>query len=99
MQLPAPPPGLDEHQAPPGATIQLVGKNLRLAPGTGAARVALRRGGRSLELPAAQAEPFSLRVKLPEDLAAGRYELWAHNGSGGDAERGWRLQRAHRGRA
>ena len=80
-------PGLDENQASPGATVQLIGKNMLLPGEKGAPRIALRRDGKSLEVQAEKSEKFSLVVKLPGDLAVGCYELWAHNGSGGDA--GW----------
>ncbi|MCX7010644.1 MAG: glycosyl hydrolase family 28-related protein [Kiritimatiellaeota bacterium] len=80
-------PGLNENQAAPGATVQLVGKNLALPNVQGAPRIALRRDGKAIELPAERSEKFSLLAKLPESLATGRYELFAHNGSGGDA--GW----------
>jgi hypothetical protein len=80
-------PGLNENQAAPGATVQLIGKNLTLPKTQGQPRITLRRDGKAIELKAEQAEKFSLLAKLPEHLAMGHYELWAHNGSGGEA--GW----------
>ena len=80
-------PGLNENQAAPGATVQVVGKNLALPNLQGAPRLALRRDGKTIELKAERSEKFSLLAKLPENLPVGRYELFAHNGAGGEA--GW----------
>ena len=81
-------PGLSENQAPPGARVQVIGKNLLLLRDLGTARAALRAAdGRWTDLAVTQAERFSLRAQLPAQLAEGRYELWIHNGFGGQA--GW----------
>ena len=78
-------PGLDQNQAPPACTIQVVGKNFLLPGDKGTPEISLRRGGKAVELPAEKVEKFSLLVKLPADLAVGTYDLLVHNGFGGDA--------------
>lgn len=80
-------PGLRENQSPAGVEVQIVGKDFLLPGDLGHARVALRRNGRWTEVPVDKAERFSLRAKLPSNLAEGSYELWVQNGFGGAA--GW----------
>jgi hypothetical protein len=77
-------PGLNQNQAPPDCTIQVVGKNFLLPGDKGTPRISLRRGGKAVELPVENTEKFSLLVKLPADLAVGSYDLLVHNGFGGD---------------
>lgn len=81
-------PGLDENQAPPGALVQIIGKNFLLPHDLGTARAVLRAAdGSWIDLAVTNAERFSLRAHLPSNLAEGRYELWIHNGFGGAS--GW----------
>ena len=78
-------PGLDQNQAPPDCTIQVVGKNFLLPGDKGTPKISLLRAGKAVELSTEKAEKFSLQVKLPADLAVGTYDLRVHNGFGGDA--------------
>jgi hypothetical protein len=82
-------PGLRENQAPAGAIVQIVGKDFLLVGDQGSPRVLLRKvGGRDwIEAKVSTPERFSLRAQLPANLADGQYELWVHNGFGGEA--GW----------
>ncbi|HEX8916304.1 MAG TPA: glycosyl hydrolase family 28-related protein, partial [Humisphaera sp.] len=82
-------PGLAVNQAPPGAEVQVVGKNLTTRGDRDPhPRLALRPkagGGPAVDLPVTRAEPFSLTARLPEGLPVGDYELFAHPGKGGPA--------------
>jgi hypothetical protein len=81
-------PGLAANQASPGTKVQIVGKNFLLPGDKGTAQAGLKTAdGQWISLPVTQAERFSLRAQLPEDLKMGRYELWLHNGFGGAG--GW----------
>ncbi len=81
-------PGLAQNQAPPGAWVQIIGKNFLLPHDQGTARATLHAAdGSWIDLAVTNAERFSLRAQLPSSLAEGRYELWIHNGFGGGA--GW----------
>ena len=81
-------PGLNQNQAPAGVVVQGVGKNFLLPHDQGKTRAVLRSAnGVSVELSVTNAERFSFRAQLPTDLAAGKYELWVHNGFGGPE--GW----------
>lgn len=81
-------PGLNENQVPPGALVQIIGKNFLLPHDLGTARAALHAAdGSWIDLAVTNAERFSLRARLPANLTEGRYELWIHNGFGGGA--GW----------
>lgn len=81
-------PGLSANQTPPGAQVQIIGKNFLLPGDKGSARAEMRSfGGQWIPLTLTRVERFSLRAQLPADLAEGRYELWLHNGFGGAA--GW----------
>lgn len=81
-------PGLSKNQAPPGALVQLVGKNYLLPGDKGSPRAELHSAdGQWISLALTQVERFSLRAQLPSNLTEGRYELWIHNGFGGEA--GW----------
>ena len=81
-------PGLAANQAPPGGEVQLVGKNLTVR-GDQAPRprlaLRLKGGGPAIVLSMVKAEPFSVTARLPEGLAPGQYELFAHPGRGGAA--------------
>ncbi len=81
-------PGLTSNQAPPGAEVQVVGKNFTIrGDARPHPRLALRPkgGGAPVDVPISKAEPFSLIARLPENLPPGEYELFAHPGKGGPA--------------
>ena len=80
-------PGLKKNEVSPGAAVQIIGKNFLLPGDKGAPRVVLKHGDISIPLAAANAERFSLLAQLPTNLVEGNYELFIHNGFGGDA--GW----------
>ena len=81
-------PGLSQNQAPPGAMVQVIGKNFLLPGDKGSPRAELHSAdGKWISLALTNVERFSLRAQLPADLAEGRYELWIHNGFGGAS--GW----------
>ncbi len=81
-------PGLTQNQAPPGARVQIIGKNFLLPHDLGRPRAVLHiADGQWLELAVTNTERFSLLARLPGELATGRADLWIHNGFGGPA--GW----------
>jgi hypothetical protein len=82
-------PGLVQNQTPPGAEVQIIGKDFLLPNGKGTSHAALRKAGSTnwIDLNITQAERFSLTAQVPKDLAEGSYELWVQNGFGG--EQGW----------
>ena len=80
-------PGLKQNEASAGAEVQIIGKDFLLPGDKGHSRIALRRDGKWMEVPVTVAERFSLRARLPGNLAEGKYELWIQNGFGGAA--GW----------
>ncbi len=76
--------------ASPGREYRLFGKNFWLEPAKGAwpGRVVLRTApGRFQSLPVLAANRYTVTVRLPADLPAGRYTLWLHHGHSGQA--GW----------
>ena len=79
-------PGLVQNQAPPGAKIQVVGKDILLPDQQGHASLIIKpvTGGTSHTISADKAEKFSLRATLPSDLAAGTYQIRVSNGFGGE---------------
>lgn len=79
-------PGLEQNQSAAGATVQIVGKTFLLPGDKGEPLVAIRStaaGAKWAILKPTRAEVYSLLVDLPKDLAAGDYELRAHNSFGG----------------
>ena len=81
-------PGLSQNQAPPGAVVQVVGKNFLLRGDKVSPRAELHSAdGKWISLSLTNVERFSLRAQLPADLTEGKHELWLHNGFGGGA--GW----------
>lgn len=81
-------PGLTQSQAPAGAKVQIVGKNLLLPGDKGAPKATLHASnGTWITLALSSAERFSVRADLPASLSEGRYELYLHNGFGG--ANGW----------
>lgn len=72
--------------ASPGGWLRVFGKSLNFG---GVSRALLCSGeGRATPLQVSNADGYALRCALPADLAAGDYELFVHNGHGGDAA--WR---------
>ncbi len=81
-------PGLTQNQAPPGALVQIIGKNFLLPHDIGRPRVVLHTAdGEWVDLTVTNAERFSLFARLPGELIPGRSDLWIHNGFGGPG--GW----------
>jgi len=82
-------PGLNENEAAPGATVQIIGRNCLLDESLHEkVKVALRgQDGRILWLKVVRAEKYAIVAELPADLSIGEYQVWVHNGSGGPA--GW----------
>ncbi|MCU0982999.1 MAG: hypothetical protein MUF25_27880 [Pirellulaceae bacterium] len=79
--------------ASPGGWLRVFGKSLNFG---GASQAVLRAGdGRTQALTPSEADGYALRFTLPAGLAEGDYELFVHNGLGGDAA--WR-SRARRTR-
>lgn len=79
-------PGLVQNQAPPGARIQVVGKDILLPDQQGHASLIIKplTGGTSRTISANKAEKFSLRATLPSDLPVGTYQIRVSNGFGGE---------------
>jgi hypothetical protein len=83
-------PGLVENEAAAGSEIEIFGRNFVLDEAEAKkARLLLResRTGKSTEVVPQHVERYRLSVRLPEELPAGTYEIWVHNGHGG--EWGW----------
>ena len=69
-----------------GGSLRVFGRCLQL--GRNKPSVALRfEDGRVVLLQPSKADPYALVVKVPEGLPTGRYELFVHNGYGG--QQGW----------
>jgi hypothetical protein len=79
-------PGLVQNQAPPGAKVQVIGKDILLADQQGHASLIIKpvTGGTSRTISADKAERFSLRATLPSDLAPGSYKIRVSNGFGSE---------------
>ena len=74
---------LEDGAVHAGGGLRIIGRCLKL--GEKEPAVALRSGdGRVTLLQPEKAEPFSLAVTVPEGLTPGRYELFVHNGYGGE---------------
>jgi hypothetical protein len=80
-------PGLEENEAAPGSSVQIIGRNFALTPTSASVRAALQYKGRIVLLSVSQVDKYSIVVRLPRSLASGTYELWVHNGHGGP--QGW----------
>ena len=70
--------------ASPGGWARVCGRCLHMAD---TAKLELRREGKSWPLAVKDASTWSLLGEMPKDVPAGGYDLWAHNGAGGEA--GW----------
>ncbi|HUU94456.1 MAG TPA: glycosyl hydrolase family 28-related protein [Phycisphaerae bacterium] len=75
----------DGRRATSGGWLRVCGRCLALDAAQ--TKVELRRGGRAWPLRIAEALMWSLDAALPADVPAGDYEIWIHNGAGG--EEGW----------
>jgi polygalacturonase len=77
--------------ASPGQNVSIYGRNLTLAGDVRRAAVYLEPGPGNTAAPrwvtVTGANPYQLTVSLPADLPAGNWQVWAHNGHGG--EYGW----------
>jgi hypothetical protein len=73
----------DGQRATPGGWVRVCGRCL--AFDLAKAVVELRRDGESWALPLGETSTWSLDAGVPKDLSPGDYELWTHNGTGGDA--------------
>jgi hypothetical protein len=74
--------------AGPGATVRLFGRNLSRRPDLARAFVYLCQPGQPGRwLPGVSGGKYELQVRLPNDLAPGKYQLWVHAGKGG--QYGW----------
>jgi hypothetical protein len=80
-------PGLDENEAAPGSIVQIIGRNFLLTRADASGQAALRKNGTIVVLTVSQVDKYSIMVRLPMSLAAGKYEVWVHNGHGGP--QGW----------
>lgn len=71
------------ESACPGGWVRVFGKSLNWG---GKSRAMLRNGaGRFVDLPVKSATPYAMDLAVPADVARGNYELFVHNGLGGDA--------------
>jgi hypothetical protein len=80
-------PGLVENQAPPGAKVQIIGKDFILPDDSAKPVLEIRpvgSGGAWSSVPLDQSEKFSLRATLPASATPGDYELRISNGHGGE---------------
>jgi hypothetical protein len=72
-------------EASPGGWLRVFGKCLSM---NGKATLALQGTGQTLIFTPIQQDQWSLNVSLPENMVAGEYNTWVHNGCGGPA--GWK---------
>src|SRR5206468_5868981 len=82
-------PGLNEDEASPGATVQIIGRNFLLSESMREkVKVALQaQDGRLVWVKVVQADKYAIVVELPENLPVGEFQVWVHSGSGGPS--GW----------
>lgn len=75
--------------AAPGDTVSVYGRNLSHGNGTNAAWVYVKPEGTAPGVWAAATDvtPYRVQFRVPPELAPGPYEVWAHNGHGGQF--GW----------
>ena len=62
-------------------TVRVMGKNLKL--GNAAARLYLAGPATARWITVTSSSPYCVEAALPKRLTAGRYRVWAHNGTGG----------------
>lgn len=86
------------RKAEPGGPLSVYGRNLMnagAAEGRSWLLLKSRDGEEMVLLETEQANSYKADFKVPEDLATGDYEVWAHNGHGGQL--GWSPQHARLG--
>ena len=74
------------REASPGGWLRVFGKCLSI---NGKSLISLKGPGSPLMLTPGPQDNWSLKVDLPQDLLAGEYETWIHNGSGSGAA--WKM--------
>ncbi|KIE58812.1 peptidase [Methylacidiphilum kamchatkense Kam1] len=87
-------PGLKQDETYPGSELCIIGKNILLAP-EDAQRLKVilvpkkdgQKDGQPIILEVIEAEKYCCRVKIPDNLTPGEFDLLVHNGHGGPA--GW----------
>ena len=77
------------NQASPGETVSVYGQNLTYSASDPRSWVYLTQAGSGTGqwLSVTSANPYQVNFVLPENLAGGTYQVWVHNGHGGDY--GW----------
>jgi hypothetical protein len=77
------------NQASPGQTVSVYGQNLTFSPTDGLSWVYITQAGSSTGQWATvtSANPYQVSFTIPTGLATGNYQVWVHNGHGG--EYGW----------
>ncbi|ACD83862.1 glycosyl hydrolase family 28-related protein [Candidatus Methylacidiphilum infernorum] len=83
-------PGLKQDEAYPGSELCLIGRNILLSPEDVQklkVMVVPKKGTQPTFLETLEAEKYCCRVKIPETLPVGEYDLFIHNGHGGQS--GW----------
>lgn len=77
------------NQASPGETVSVYGQNLTYSASDPRSWVYLTQAGSGTGqwLSVTSANPYQVNFVLPENLASGTYQVWVHNGHGGDY--GW----------
>jgi hypothetical protein len=77
------------NQASPGQTVSVYGQNLTFSPTDGLSWVYITQAGSSTGewATVSSANPYQVSFVLPTGLATGNYQVWVHNGHGG--EYGW----------
>ncbi|HET6262545.1 MAG TPA: glycosyl hydrolase family 28-related protein, partial [Chloroflexia bacterium] len=78
-----------QDQAAPGMTVSVFGRNLAKGntEGTNNAYVYLKGSGASGWATVTKVNPYKVEFTVPSSFTAGTYEVWVHNGHGG--EYGW----------
>jgi hypothetical protein len=76
-------------QATPGSTVSVYGTNLTYTATDGQAWVYVTQAGSKTGewAQVTSANPYQVQFTVPSNLGAGTYQVWAHNGHGG--EYGW----------
>jgi hypothetical protein len=69
-------------EASPGGWLRVFGRCLSI---DGKATLALQHSGQTIIFTPTQQDQWSLNVSLPENMVAGEYITWVHNGCGGPA--------------
>jgi hypothetical protein len=78
-------PGLNQNEAAPGSTVQIIGRNFLLDESRREkVKVALQPPDGALLWPkVVQTDKYAIITELPANLPLGAYQLRVHNGSGG----------------